>query len=268
MSLFANAAEISGPAADANPTEVGITLIVDDVASTFQTTAGRSVGDILTERNVAYDAHDRLEPASDALLRAGDTIRLSHLNTWTETVRQPIAAKVRNVPSLRVAVGKTRILDRGQDGLKEIVYIISRDADRAHLQRSLLSSKTIRAPRARVIAHGIGEYALTQLALRGVEATARFAGAAMKMIATAYTASCAGCSGTTAIGRPAGHGIVAVDPSVIPLGTHLYIPGYGRAVAGDTGGAIRGNRIDLGFESTSDAFQFGTRPIIVYVLAK
>ena len=267
MSLFANAAEIAAPAADAIPTEVGITLIVDNVASTFQTTAG-SVGGMLVERNIAYDEHDRLEPASDSLLRPGTTIRLNHLSTWTETIRQPISASVRNVPSFHVGVGKKRVLDPGRDGLKELVYTVSRDTDSTGLRRSLVRSKIVRAPRARVIAHGVGEYALTQLARRGIDATARFAGAAMKMVATAYTASCYGCSGTTKIGMPAGHGIVAVDPSVIPLGSHLYIPGYGHALAGDTGGAIRGNRIDLGFDSTSDAFQFGTRPIIVYVLAK
>jgi len=88
----------------------------------------------------------------------------------------------------------------------------------------------------------------------------------MSMVATAYTASCYGCSGTTATGQHAGHGIVAVDPQVIPLGSHLYIPGYGHAIAGDTGGAIHGNRVDLGFNSNADAMQFGRRSIIVYVL--
>ncbi len=86
------------------------------------------------------------------------------------------------------------------------------------------------------------------------------------MVATAYTAGCAGCSGYTASGYRAGHGIVAVDPGVIPLGTRLYIPGYGFALAGDTGGAIHGNRIDLGFDSISDAVQFGRRPVKVYTL--
>ena len=85
----------------------------------------------------------------------------------------------------------------------------------------------------------------------------RFAKAAISMVATAYTAGCYGCSGVTASGHRAGHGIVAVDPSVIPLGSRLYIPGYGPAVAGDTGGAIRGNRVDLGFNSNADAMQFG-----------
>ena len=70
------------------------------------------------------------------------------------------------------------------------------------------------------------------------------------------------CSG----GRVAGHGVVAVDPRIIPLGSRLFIPGYGSAVAGDTGSAIRGNRIDLGFNSLRDALLFGRRAITVYVL--
>lgn len=265
--MLASAAEISAPV-DSAPTQVLVTLILDDVASTFSTTA-TTVAGVLAERNVIFDGRDRLAPAVDTPLRGGDTIVLSHINAWTETVRQPIAAKVRNIPSFRVGIGKTKVLESGADGLKEVAYLVTRDAERSGLlRRSLMSAKVIRPSRTRVIAHGIGEYALTQLARRGVEATGRFAGAAMKMVATAYTAGCAGCSGITAIGRPAGRGIVAVDPSVIPLGTQLFIPGYGRALAGDTGGAIHGNRIDLGFDSMSDAFQFGTRPIVVYLLAK
>ena len=70
--------------------------------------------------------------------------------------------------------------------------------------------------------------------------------------------------GTTAIGRRAGYGIVAVDPRIIPLGTKLYIIGYGFAVAGDTGGAILGHRIDLGFDSLHGALLFGRRDVTVY----
>ena len=53
---------------------------------------------------------------------------------------------------------------------------------------------------------------------------------------------------------------------MIPLGTRLYIPGYGFAIAGDTGGAIIGRRIDLGFDSIADAMQFGRRTVKVYTL--
>jgi len=89
---------------------------------------------------------------------------------------------------------------------------------------------------------------------------------ALEMLATAYTADSAGGGGVTAIGRRAGRGIVAVDPRVIPLGSRLYIPGYGLAVAGDTGGDIVGRRIDLGFDTLRDAMMFGRRAVIVYRL--
>ena len=90
------------------------------------------------------------------------------------------------------------------------------------------------------------------------------------MNATAYTAYCSGCSGTTATGidlraNPDAK-VVAVDPSVIPLGTKLYVEGYGYAVAGDTGGAIKGNRIDLFMASNDDALKWGRKTVKVRIL--
>jgi len=69
--------------------------------------------------------------------------------------------------------------------------------------------------------------------------------------------------GTTATGLPVGWGIVAVDPSVIPLGTHMTIPGYGEAVAADTGSAVRGASIDLWFPSLAQARAWGRRTVTV-----
>lgn len=90
--------------------------------------------------------------------------------------------------------------------------------------------------------------------------------AVMSMEASAYLPGDGNGAGITATGIPATYGVVAVDPSVIPLGTRLYIPGYGEAVAADTGGAIYGNRIDLCMESYSEAMRFGRRSVTVYVL--
>ncbi|WP_078791777.1 peptidoglycan-binding protein [Megasphaera cerevisiae] len=86
------------------------------------------------------------------------------------------------------------------------------------------------------------------------------------MDATAYTAEDPGNSGYTASGQRLQRGMVSVDPSVIPLGTRLYIEGYGYAVAEDTGGSIVGNRIDLAMDSTNEALNFGRRSVVVYVL--
>ena len=90
--------------------------------------------------------------------------------------------------------------------------------------------------------------------------------AAYTMHASAYLPSDGGGSGITATGIPARHGVVAVDPNVIPLGPRLYIPGYGAAIAADTGGAIVGHTIDLCMESYDEAIQFGRRSVEVYVI--
>src|SRR5699024_8069428 len=90
------------------------------------------------------------------------------------------------------------------------------------------------------------------------------------MSATGYTAKCTGCSGITATGidlnKNPNAKVVAVDPSVIPLGSRVWVSGYGEAIAGDTGGAIKGNRIDLHFPSKDAAYAFGNGTVTVKVL--
>ncbi len=88
----------------------------------------------------------------------------------------------------------------------------------------------------------------------------------INMEASAYLATDGDGSGITATGVAATRGIVAVDPNVIPLGSKVYIPGYGVALAADTGGYIVGNRIDLVMDSYSEAINFGRRDVEVYVL--
>ena len=71
--------------------------------------------------------------------------------------------------------------------------------------------------------------------------------------------------GRTASGLPVGPGIVAVDPSVIPLGTRMFIPGYGPGVAADTGTAVKGNIIDLWMPSTAAARRWGRKTVTITV---
>ena len=72
-------------------------------------------------------------------------------------------------------------------------------------------------------------------------------------------------SGTTASGLPVGVGVIAVDPSVIPLGTRVFIPGYGPAVAADVGTAVKGNIIDLWMPSTPEALAWGRRTVTITI---
>ncbi|MGF9775685.1 LysM peptidoglycan-binding domain-containing protein [Priestia aryabhattai] len=95
-------------------------------------------------------------------------------------------------------------------------------------------------------------------------------GKSMTVEATAYTANCAGCSGTTATGvnlkSNPNQRVIAVDPSVIPLGSKVYVEGYGQAVAADTGGAIKGNRIDVFVSSDNAAQDWGRRSVKITVI--
>ena len=90
------------------------------------------------------------------------------------------------------------------------------------------------------------------------------------MHATAYEPGPRSCgryaNGFTATGVKATKGVAAVDDRVIPMGTRLYIPGYGFAVAADRGSAIKGQRIDLCFDTYSEAMRWGRRKVQVYVL--
>jgi 3D (Asp-Asp-Asp) domain-containing protein len=89
----------------------------------------------------------------------------------------------------------------------------------------------------------------------------------LDMVATAYAPHCCrGVGEIAATGMKAGPGVVAVDPAVISLGSRLYIEGYGHAIAGDVGGAIKGRRIDLGFATKKAALQYGVQRVRVYIL--
>ena len=86
-------------------------------------------------------------------------------------------------------------------------------------------------------------------------------GQTLTVVSTAYA-----IHGTTATGLRTRRGICATDPRVIPLGTKFDVPGYGRCVAADTGGAIKGNRIDVWVETEAEALQWGLRTVTVSIL--
>lgn len=95
-------------------------------------------------------------------------------------------------------------------------------------------------------------------------------GETLSLEATAYTASCEGCSGVTHQGTDLDANpdekVIAVDPDVIPLGSEVYVEGYGYATADDIGGDIKGNRIDVFIPSEEDALDFGRQSVDVTIV--
>ena len=165
------------------------------------------------------------------------------------------------------------VVQKGSDGLKKSVYQEC-FVDGELIQRTLEEEIVYKDPVDEIIEVGTKERTV---------ATSRSGfrfNNEMDMVATAYDLSYESCGkypddpyyGITASGAKAQPGTVAVDPSVIPLGTKLYIastdgsPDYGFATALDTGSAIKGYRVDLFMEDNQDALNFGIRPVKVYIL--
>lgn len=261
------------PAADAPLTDnilveyspaVPVRLVTASGTKTIVTTAD-DVGALLEEQGIHLGKHDIVRPSLADPIVAYGTIRIARIVKWVATEKSRVAERTIHEIDFSLPPGEVRVVRHGQPGIALTMVDYTQTDGKLH--KHVVSTRMLRKPKTRVVAEGVGTAnAIADFARRGLEKTSYIASGALQMVATAYTAGCAGCSGYTATGYRAGHGIVAVDPSVIPLGTRLYIPGYGFAIAGDTGGAIRGNRIDLGFDSISDAIQFGRRPVKVYTL--
>jgi len=236
---------------------VAVTLCADGKVTPLLTDA-ETVGQLLLELDIVLGEYDRSAPPPDATLVDGAQVEVTRVTVEiTERVRvvqPPLIARYDR------RVGPTVILHPGSPGkIWERVRTWRKDGhvtsegvvEKKTLVRAI-PQRIVRGPRS--------------LASRGSVRTRR----TLSMVATAYDPGPASCgrhaSGWTAIGMKAGKGVVAVDPRVIPLGSKLYIDGYGAAIAGDVGRAIKGHRIDLGFDTRREALRWGRRRVTVHVL--
>ena len=141
------------------------------------------------------------------------------------------------------------------------------------LHPCLTAEQVVVAPKPKVIAVGTGtdgsgggSDAATPAAGETRVAAMPAGGRRMAVTATGYSAQQPDLDDTTATGARARRGVIAVDPRVIPLGTRVFVPGYGFAVAADTGGAIDGAHIDLCFDTVAEAIRWGRRRVTISVL--
>ena len=144
--------------------------------------------------------------------------------------------------------GEEKVLDEGSDGERVKIIKITLSKDGSEFDREIISLETTPAVDKKIL-RGT-KIIWKTLTTEGGEIKYW---KKMRVYATHYDQHCPGCNEWTAIGMRAGFGVIAVDPSVIKLRSKVYIPGYGVATAGDTGGAIKGNIIDLGFDDAKTA---------------
>lgn len=168
-------------------------------------------------------------------------------------------------PSSDLRADTTKTVRAGVPGVSVVTYRVTMVGGQ-EISRQVVSTTTEKKPVAEVIQVGSAQSSRVRgkLASRGYYSGRRV----ITMIATGYDPSPASNGGysRTSTGLKVGHGVVAVDPKVIPIGTNLFIEGYGHAVAADVGSAIKGNRIDLGEDTARRARSVGRRLVRVHIL--
>jgi len=201
----------------------------------------------------------------DSDLRVPERVSNLHIETKIHSRRIEFDADPTIRYSAHLAPGERKIVHSGARGVAWVTERVT-TWDDVVVNRQVLSRQVVHSPKPDVVVVGTPK---TLADLRRLMPNVAL-GAAMTMVATAYTADTASAAptGYTATGILAQEGVVAVDPRVIPLGTKLFVPGYGFALAADTGGAIIGNRIDLCMDSYDEAIQFGRRPVQVFILKR
>lgn len=235
-------------------------------------TAFENVSEILNEYQIEVDKSDVVEPAINSLVGKNATILVKRMKqeVVVEKVVIPYERVVKHNDSMDK--GKLKVLQKGRDGEKEVEYRIVYE-DGKEISREMVEERIIAETQNEVVEQGTAQFIATS---RG---DTRFK-KAITMSATAYDATFESTGknpgdkyyGITRSGTQVRPGVVAVDPKVIPLGTKLYVKSldgskdYGFASAEDTGGAIKGNKIDLYFEDPADVKKYGRRKVEVYIL--
>lgn len=217
----------------------------------------RTVREVLNALDVNYQ-DCKVYPALDSQATSGMTINLvdknSQVNTTVEEI--PYQVEIRNNDSL--PRGRRNVISQGKKGEAKIISRVVNVGERQFNRE--ISKEVITPAVPEIVEVGTGANMLETS--RGFVRYKQV----RQMEATAYTLAEGNGDGVTSIGIVPYHGIIAVDPSVIPYGTKVYIPGYGFAMAGDCGGAIQGNRIDLFMTSYNQAIQWGRRQVNMYIL--
>lgn len=228
-----------------------------------------TVADFLSQQGVTINELDRVEPKLEETVKANDVIKVIRVEKVTDVVEEPINFAVVTKKDNSLEKGKEKVINTGKQGLLTKQYEVVLENGK-ETSRKLISEKKVREKQDKVVAVGTKVAAATQVVSRGTSNNTQSGGKEIYVSSTAYTANCSGCSGKTATGLDLranpGAKVIAVDPSIIPLGTKVYVEGYGYAVAADTGGAIKGNKIDVFFSSKSEAYKWGRRTVKIKVL--
>nr|WP_213424307.1 G5 and 3D domain-containing protein [Bhargavaea massiliensis] len=260
-------------------------------------TTSTTVADFLSKQGIKLGKNDRVEQGMDEIVKPGSSVKVVRVEKVTDVVEESTDFTVQTKKDNSLLKGKEKVVQNGEQGKVERTYEVIKE-DGKEVKRKLQDEKVVKKPINKVVAVGTKapapakavasnttkkavasntskQQAAPKSSGKVVQASAPrneepAGGKEFYVTATAYTASCNGCSGITATGinlkANPGAKVIAVDPSVIPLGSKVWVEGYGTAIAGDTGGAIKGNKIDIFVPTKDQAYSFGRKKVKIKIL--
>ncbi|MYL35939.1 DUF348 domain-containing protein [Pontibacillus yanchengensis] len=228
-------------------------------------TTAETVDQFLQEEDIKLDKLDKLKQDKTASLsKEKSQIKITRVEKVTDVIEESVDYGVVKRNDNSIPKGEEKVVQNGEKGKVVKHYEVTLE-NGEEVNRELVKEEKASDSKDKIVAVGTKE--IQQTVSRSNNASAQ---KTLYMEATAYTAYCTGCSGVTTTGinlrANPNQKVVAVDPNVIPLGSRVWVEGYGYAVAGDTGSAIKGNRIDVFLSSKSQAYSFGRKRVQVKVL--
>lgn len=241
-----------------------------------------TVAELLARMNIPVGETDEVSVDLSNYTEDGMLIEVTQYTYGTAEAVEPITYTTERVANASMTKGKENVKQEGKNGSALVTYSITYK-DGVEISREPVSSEVITAPTAEIVEYGTKSATISSSDRIASDARNSDGSGVLtfksgntltysKVISANATAYTAKAGAHTASGRVVSVGCVAVDPKVIPLGSKLYITTpngsivYGMAVAADTGGAIKGNKVDLFYNTYGECVQFGRRTCTVYVL--
>lgn len=220
----------------------------------------KTVGDIITAKNLQAEQDLSVTPSQDTFITDQINIVVNTKEMKILTEQRPIGFEIIEKTTTELEPGQTKITQEGKNGLKKVTVEQVFFGGKM-IEENVTEVVIEEEPQDQIMLVGIKNLIQDPFTSQSYEYTKVY-----NMEATAYSNQGGDGRGITASGIRTFVGVVAVDPKVIPLGTKLYVEGYGVALAADTGGAIKGHKIDLFFHTERECYNFGRRQRTVYVL--